>query len=84
MFNHLYSSCIYEKLHKLPLPDVSSIRYDKIELMVIYLTGSMSVETWNGYLYAIIVIKVSFYCPVRKILKERKRLRKLFEVSLLY
>jgi len=43
VFNHLCSGCMHGKSHKLLLPDLSSLSYLKIELVVIDLTGLMSV-----------------------------------------
>ena len=36
------------------------------------LTGSMSVPTWDGYLYALVIVEVSCYYVVSCLLKEKK------------
>ena len=36
------------------------------------LTGPMSVPTWNGYLYVLVVVEVSCYYAVSCLLKEKE------------
>ena len=36
------------------------------------LTGLMSVPTWDGYLYILVVVEVSCYYAVNCLLKEKK------------
>ena len=71
-FDHLCSSCMHKKFHKLSLLDFSFPTCSKIKLLVIDLTGPISVPTWNGNLYALIVIEVSYCYLVRKVLKSKK------------
>jgi len=71
-FDHLCSSYMHRKFHKLPLLDFSFSTYSKIKLLVIDLTGPMSVPTWNGNLYAFIVIEISCCYPVRRVLKSKE------------
>ena len=44
-FDHLYSGYIHSKFYKLPLLDLSSLLYLKMELVIMDLTGPMSVLT---------------------------------------
>ena len=37
------------------------------------LTGSMSVSTWNRYLYVLVVVEVSCYYAVSHLLKEKEK-----------
>jgi len=37
------------------------------------LTGPMSVPTWNGYLYTLVVVEVSCCYAVSHLLKEKKK-----------
>jgi len=39
-----------------------------MELVVIDLTGPMSVPTWDGFLYALVIIEVSCHYPVGRFL----------------
>ena len=43
-----------------------------MELLIIDLTGPMSALTWNGYLYALVIIKVSYHYVVSYLLKNKK------------
>jgi len=46
-----------------------------MELVVIDLTGPISVPTWDGYVYALIVIEVSCRYPVGCLLKSKEKAR---------
>ena len=43
-----------------------------MELLIIDLTGLMSVPTWNRYLYALVVVEVRCYYAVSHLLKEKE------------
>ena len=58
-FDHLYNGCANGKSHQSPMPGTSMSRYSKMELLVMDLTGPMSVPTWDGFFYALVVIEVS-------------------------
>ena len=46
-------------------------KYSKIELLVIDLTGPMSVPTWDGFLYALVVVEVSCHYAVGHLLHNK-------------
>jgi len=46
-----------------------------MELLVMDLTGPMSVLTWDGYLYALVVVEVSCRYPVSRLLKKKEDTR---------
>jgi len=71
-FDHLYSGCANGKSHRLPIPDSSMSCYSKMELLVMDLTGPMSVPTWDGYLYALVMVEVSCRYPVGCLLKKKE------------
>ena len=50
----------------------SKTKYSKMELVIMDLTGPISVPTWNSYVYALIVIEVSYWYSVRHFLKSKK------------
>lgn len=54
------------------MPDVSNTKYDKNELLVMDLTGPMSVPTWDGYLYALLVVEVSRCLPIGRLLTSKE------------
>ena len=70
-FDHLCSGCANEKSHRLPFPEASQSKYSKMELIVMDLTGPMSVPTWDGFLYALVIIEVSCRYPVRRLLRNK-------------
>ena len=58
-YDHVCEGCILGKSHRLPFPKVSNTIYSKMELVVMDITGPMSVETWTGRAYAMVVIEAS-------------------------
>ena len=60
---------MYGKFHNLPLLDLSSLSYSKMELVVMDLTGLMSIPTWNGNLYTLVVVEVRCHYSVGCLLK---------------
>ena len=71
-FDYLCNGCANGKSHCLPLPGSSASQYSKMELLVMDLTEPMSVSTWDGYLYMLVVVKVSCYYAVSHLLKEKE------------
>ena len=67
-FDHLCSGCANGKLHCSSFPKSSDNQYAKIELVVIDLTGPMSVPTWDEFLYALVIVEVSCRYPVERLL----------------
>jgi len=43
-----------------------------MKLVVMDITGPMSVPTWNGFLYALVIVKVSCRYPVGRLLYTKK------------
>ena len=54
------------------MPGTSNTKYDKMELVVIDLTGSISVPIWNGYVYALVIVEVSCRYPIGCLLKLKE------------
>jgi len=77
VFDHLCSGCIHSKSHKLLLLDLSSSSYSKMKLVIMNLTGPISVPTWDSNLYVLVAVEVS-YCYYYKLkpleLDKRKNL----------
>jgi len=71
-FNHLCSRCANGKSHCLPIPDSSMSRYSKMELLMMDLASPMFVPTWDGYLYALVMVEVSCRYPVGHLLKKKE------------
>jgi len=54
------------------MPGTSNTKYSKMELVVMDLTGPISVPTWDGYVYALVIVEVSCRYPVGRLLKSKK------------
>jgi len=45
-----------------------------MQLLVMDLTRSMSIPTWDGYLYALVIVKMSCCYTVGHLLKEKEKI----------
>jgi len=70
-FDQLCNACANEKSHHSPMPETSASKYSKMELLVMDLTGPMTVPTWDGYQYVLVVIEVSCHYAVSRLLREK-------------
>jgi len=50
-FDHLCNGYANGKSYWLLMPETSTSQYSKMELLVMDLTGPISVSTWDGFLY---------------------------------
>jgi len=57
------------------MPGTNNTKYNKMELVVVDLTGPISVPTWDGYAYALVIVEVSCQYSVRCLLKSKKKTR---------
>jgi len=71
-YNHVCEGCVLGKSHCLPFPKTSSTIYSKMELVVMDITGPMSVETWTGHAYAMVVIEASCRFRVGQLLAKKE------------
>jgi len=70
-FDQLCNVCANGKSHCSPMPETSASKYSKMELLVMDLTGPITVPTWDGYQYALVVIEVSCCYAVGRLLREK-------------
>jgi len=70
-FDHLCNGCANGKSHWLPMLGTSTSQYSKMELLVMDLTRPISVLTWDGFLYALVVVEVSCYYAVGHLLHNK-------------
>ena len=70
-FNYLCNGYANGKSYWLPMPGTSTSQYFKMELLVMDLTGPMSVPTWDGFLYVLVVIEVSCRYTVGCLLRDK-------------
>ena len=71
-YDHVCEGCVLGKSHRLPFPKTSSTVYSKMELVVMDITGPMSVETWTGCAYAMVVIEASCHFGVGRLLAKKE------------
>jgi hypothetical protein len=57
-YDHVCEGCVLGKSHRLPFPKASLTNDTPMELVVVDLTGPMSVETWSGMSYAFIAVEM--------------------------
>jgi len=72
-FDYLCSGCAHGKSYHLLLPKQSLMKYDCLELVVIDLTGSISVAIWDGHIYILVVVKANCYYSVDRLLKSKQK-----------
>lgn len=71
-YDHVCKGCVLGKSHRLPFPKVSNTVHSKMELVVMDITGPMSVETWTGRAYAMVVIEASCRFGVGRLLERKE------------
>ena len=70
-FDHVCEGCVLGKSHRLPFPKASTTPYEEMELVVVDLTGPMSVETWTGMSFALVAVEASCRFGVGELLKSK-------------
>jgi len=73
IFLHLKNLIIYVIGVQIANPTVYYFLDQVIELLIVDLTGPMSVSTWDGYLYTLVIVKVSFHYVVDYLLKKKEK-----------
>jgi len=71
-FDHICSGCTNSKSHCFLFPNSSSTHYTKIKLVIMDITGPMLVPTWDGFLYALVIVEVSCRYPVGRLLRTKE------------
>lgn len=71
-YDHVCKGCVLNKSHHLPVPKVSNSIYFKMELVVVNIMGSMSVETWIGWTYATVMMEASCQYRVGQLLIKKR------------
>ena len=70
-YNQVCEGCALGKSHRLPFPQASATKYDKMDLIIVDLAGPMSVETCSGMLYALVIVEVACRFPVAHLLRSK-------------
>jgi len=63
-YDRVCEGCALGKSHHLPFLKQSNTVYEKMDLVIIDLTGPMSVPTLSGMLYALMVVEASCCFPI--------------------
>lgn len=71
-FDRLCSRCAHGKSHCLSLPETSTSQYSKMELVIMDLTGPMLIPTWDGNLYALVIVEAKCRYLVGQLLKQKE------------
>jgi hypothetical protein len=70
-YDHICKGCMLGKSHRLPFPNASHTHYEKMELVVVDLSGPMSVTTWTGKAYTFVAVEMNSRMGIGELL-ERK------------
>jgi transposase InsO family protein len=70
-YDHMCEGCALGKSHRLPFPWLSTTEYPLMGLVIMDLTGPMSVETWSGMSYVLVVVEVSCRFGVGRLLAAK-------------
>ncbi|KXN80880.1 hypothetical protein AN958_06964 [Leucoagaricus sp. SymC.cos] len=63
-FDHVCAGYAHGKSHLLPLPNSSTNQYLKMDLVIMDLTGPLNIPTWDGNIYALVLVEASCQYPV--------------------
>ena len=58
-YDQVCEGCALGKSHRLPFPTASTTEHKKMDLIVVDLVGPMSIETWSGMQYVIVIVEVA-------------------------
>jgi hypothetical protein len=67
-YDYVCKGCVLGRSHCLRFPKASLTNYTSIKLVVVDLTGPMSVETWSGMSYMFIAVEMNSQMSLRELL----------------
>jgi hypothetical protein len=70
-YDHICEGCVLGKSHCLPFPNASHTHYEKMELIIVDLSGSMSVATWTGKAYIFVVVEMNSQLGIGELLESK-------------
>jgi hypothetical protein len=82
-YEHVCEGCVLGKSHRLPFPKASLTNYTPMELVVVDLTGPMSVEMWSGMSYTFIAVEMNSRMSFRELLESKDKVAKIVRATLL-
>jgi hypothetical protein len=70
-YDHVCEGCVLGKSHHLPFPNASHTHYEKMELIIVDLSGSMSVTTWTGKVYVFFAVEMNSQLGIGELLESK-------------
>jgi hypothetical protein len=70
-YDHICEGCMLGKSHRLPFPNASHTHYEKMELVIVDLSGPISVTTWTGKAYAFVVVEMNSRLGIGELLESK-------------
>jgi hypothetical protein len=70
-YDHVCEGCVLGKSHRLPFPNASHTHYEKVELVIVDLSGPMSVATWTGKAYVFIAVEMNSWLGIGELLETK-------------
>jgi hypothetical protein len=64
---------VLRKSHCLPFPNASHTHYEKMELVVVDLSGPMSVTTWTGKAYTFVAVEMNSGMGIGELLERKTK-----------
>jgi hypothetical protein len=78
-YDHVCKGCALGKSHWLPFLKFSTTKYEKMDLIIVNLTGPMSIKTWSGMSYILVIIEVSYHFPAGCLLQMKDKAAKILK-----
>jgi hypothetical protein len=70
-YDHICKGCMLGKSHRLPSPNASHTHYEKMELLVVDLSGPISVTTWTGKAYTFVAVEMDSQMGIGELLEHK-------------
>jgi hypothetical protein len=70
-YDHICEGCVLGKSHCLLFPNASHTHYETIELVIVDLSGPMSVTTWTGKAYVFIAVEMNSRLGIGELLESK-------------
>jgi hypothetical protein len=70
-YNHICEGCVLGKSHRLLFPNANHTHYEKMELIIVDLSGPMSVATWTGKACAFVAVEINSQLGIGELLETK-------------
>jgi hypothetical protein len=82
-YDHVYEGCVLGKSHHLLFPNASHTHYEKMELIVVDLSGPMLVATWTGKAYVFIAVDMNSQLGIGELLETKTEAAKTLKTAVM-